>query len=197
MLKKLFLSSLVILFILLSIALYRTAIHTVSVKGTIAGEVIAIDEPRAIQNLSASIRFKTISYQDKEKFPFEEFNNFIKWAAATYPEFHQAMEIVQLEHSLLFKWQGSDSTLAPILFEGHHDVVPIIPGTENLWQENPFAGAISNNRIWGRGALDDKSGVVGLMEAATYLIKKNFKPNRTVYFSFGHDEEVGGSGAAQ
>ena len=88
MLKKLFLSSLVILFILLSIALYRTAIHTVSVKGTIAGEVIAIDESRAIQNLSASIRFKTISYQDKEKFPFEEFNNFIKWAAATLSLIH-------------------------------------------------------------------------------------------------------------
>ena len=34
------------------------------------------------------------------------------------------------------------------------------------------------------------------MEAATYLIKNNFKPKRTIYFSFGHDEEVGGSGAA-
>jgi len=27
----------------------------------------------------------------------------------------------------------------------------------------------------GRGALDDKSGVIGLMEAATYLIKNNFQ----------------------
>ena len=196
MLKKLFLSVLVILFIFLSTALYRTVTHTASVAGIIVGETIEIDGDKASQNLAASIRFKTISYQDEEKFPFEEFDNFIKWAAATYPEFHQVMEIDQLKHSLLFKWQGSDPTLAPILFEGHHDVVPIIPGTENLWQENPFAGAISNNRIWGRGALDDKSGVIGLMEAATYLIKNNFKPKRTTYFSFGHDEEVGGSGAA-
>jgi carboxypeptidase PM20D1 len=196
MLKKLFLSTLAILFLLLSIALYRTFSHTAPANGIITGEVISIDGLRASQNLAASIRFKTISYQDEEMFPYEEFDNFTKWAAATYPEFHQAMEIEQLEHSLLFKWQGSDTTLAPILFEGHHDVVPIIPGTENLWQENPFAGAISNNRIWGRGALDDKSGVIGLMEAATYLIKNNFKPKRTIYFSFGHDEEVGGSGAA-
>ena len=196
MLKKLFLSVLVILFIFLSTALYRTVTHTASVAGIIVGETIEIDGDKASQNLAASIRFKTISYQDEEKFPFEEFDNFIKWAAATYPELHQVMEIDQLKHSLLFKWQGSDSTLAPILFEGHHDVVPIIPGTENLWQENPFAGVISNNRIWGRGALDDKSGVIGLMEAATYLIKNNFKPKRTTYFSFGHDEEVGGSGAA-
>jgi carboxypeptidase PM20D1 len=196
MLKKLFLSVLFILFILLSIALYRTFTHTASADGIIAGKDISIDEDKASRNLAESIRFKTISYQDEERFPYEEFNNFIKWATTTYPEFHQVMEIDQLEHSLLFKWQGSDSTLAPILFEGHHDVVPIIPGTENLWQENPFAGVISNNRIWGRGALDDKSGVIGLMEAATYLIKNNFKPKRTTYFSFGHDEEVGGSGAA-
>ncbi len=196
MLKKLFLSTLAILFLLLSIALYRTFSHTAPANGIIAGEVISIDELRASQNLAASIRFKTISYQDEEMFPYEEFNKFIKWAATTYPEFHQAMEIEQVEHSLLFKWQGSDSMLAPILFEGHHDVVPIIPGTESLWQEDPFAGVISNNRIWGRGALDDKSGVIGLMEAATYLLNKNFKPKRTVYFSFGHNEEVGGGGAA-
>ena len=196
MLKKLFLSILIILFLLLSIALYRTFSHTPPANGIITGEVISIDELRASQNLATSIRFKTISYQDKEMFPYEEFNKFIKWAAITYPEFHQAMQIEQLEHSLLFKWQGSDSMLAPILFEGHHDVVPIIPGTEDLWEEDPFAGVISNNRIWGRGALDDKSGVIGLMEAATYLIKSNFQPKRTIYFSFGHDEEVGGSGAA-
>jgi carboxypeptidase PM20D1 len=196
MLKKIFLSLFIILIALLSIALYRTFTHLAYDVGKIEGEIISIDEVKASQNLAASIRFKTISYQDKEKFPDEEFNNFIKWAAVTYPEFHHVMEIDQLEHSLLFKWQGSDSTLAPILFEGHHDVVPIIPGTENLWQENPFAGVISNNRIWGRGTLDDKSGVIGLMEAATYLIKQNLKPKRTVYFSFGHDEEVGGSGAA-
>ena len=196
MLKKFFLSALVILAILLFIALYRTVTHTAPVAEIISGETISIDEIKASQNLAASIRFKTISYQDEEKFPYEEFNNFIKWASTTYPEFHKVMEIEQLKHSLLFKWQGSDSMLAPILFEGHHDVVPIIPGTENLWQEDPFAGVISNNRIWGRGALDDKSGVIGLMEAATYLIKNNFNPKRTIYFSFGHDEEVGGSGAA-
>tara|TARA_B100000214_G_scaffold355090_1_gene312546 strand:- start:817 stop:2274 length:1458 start_codon:yes stop_codon:yes gene_type:complete len=196
MLKKLFLSALGILAFLLIIALYRTVTHTASVARIISGEAISIDEIKASQNLAASIRFKTISYQDEENFPYEEFNNFIKWAETTYPEFHEDMEIEQLEHSLLFKWQGTNPMLAPILFEGHHDVVPIIPGTENLWQEDPFAGVISNNRIWGRGALDDKSGVIGLMEAATYLIKNNFKPKRTTYFSFGHDEEVGGSGAA-
>ena len=103
MLKKIFLSLFIILIALLSIALYRTFTHLAYDVGKIEGEIISIDKVKASQNLAASIRFKTISYQDKEKFPDEEFNNFIKWAAATYPEFHHVMEIDQLEHSLLFK----------------------------------------------------------------------------------------------
>ncbi|MDB4850324.1 M20 family peptidase [Gammaproteobacteria bacterium] len=196
MFKKLLILFFAILTALLLAALFRTIMHTAVQTKPAEGEVILIDEIRAIENLAESIKFQTISYQEKEKFPQEEFNYFIEWAAKTYPEFHQALTLEKLGHSLLFKWKGSDVTLSPILFEGHYDVVPIIPGTEDLWDEMPFSGTISNNRIWGRGALDDKSGVIGLMEAATYLIKNNFQPTRTVYFGFGHDEEIGGGGAA-
>ena len=196
MFKKLLILFFAILTALLLAALFRTFMHTAAQAKPAEGEVILIDEIRAIENLAESIKFQTISYQEKEKFPQEEFNYFIEWAAKTYPEFHQALTLEKLGHSLLFKWKGSDVTLSPILFEGHYDVVPIIPGTEDLWDEMPFSGTISNNRIWGRGALDDKSGVIGLMEAATYLIKNNFQPTRTVYFGFGHDEEIGGGGAA-
>jgi carboxypeptidase PM20D1 len=196
MFKKLLILFFAILTALLLAALFRTIMHTAVQAKPAEGEVILIDEIRAIENLAESIKFQTISYQEKEKFPQEEFNYFIEWAAKTYPEFHQALTLEKLGHSLLFKWKGSDVTLSPILFEGHYDVVPIIPGTEDLWDEMPFSGTISNNRIWGRGALDDKSGVIGLMEAATYLIKNNFQPTRTVYFGFGHDEEIGGGGAA-
>ena len=38
-----------------------------------------------------------------------------------------------------------------------------------------------------------KSGVTSIMEAVEHLLRKNFKPKRTGYFSFGHDEEVGGT----
>ena len=196
MFKKLLILFFALLTALLLVALFRTIMHKAVQAQPTEGEVILIDEIRAIENLAESIKFQTISYQEKEKFPQEEFNYFIEWAAKTYPEFHQALTLEKLGHSLLFKWKGSDVTLSPILFEGHYDVVPIIPGTEDLWDEMPFSGTISNNRIWGRGALDDKSGVIGLMEAATYLIKNNFQPTRTVYFGFGHDEEIGGGGAA-
>mgnify|MGYP003687730101 FL=1 len=197
MFKKLLLSFVLIVGALLSIALIRTLMHSAPKPTVNVGLTADIDGEAATNNLAASIRFKTISHQDKEKFSPQEFEGFIKWAADTYPEFHSAMQLEMLEHTLLFKWEGSDNSLAPILLTAHYDVVPVIPGTESIWEEEPFAGVISNNRIWGRGALDDKSGVVGMMEAATYLIQNNFQPTRTVYFSFGHDEEIGGGGAAQ
>ena len=197
MFKKLLLSFVLIVGALLSIALIRTLMHSAPEPTVNVGLTADIDGEAATNNLAASIRFKTISHQDKEKFSPQEFEGFIKWAADTYPEFHSAMQLEMLEYTLLFKWEGSDNSLAPILLTAHYDVVPVIPGTESIWEEEPFAGVISNNRIWGRGALDDKSGVVGMMEAATYLIKNNFQPTRTVYFSFGHDEEIGGGGAAQ
>ena len=197
MFKKLLLSFVLIVGALLSIALIRTLMHSAPKPTVNVGLTADIDGEAATNNLAASIRFKTISHQDKEKFSPQEFEGFIKWAADTYPEFHSAMQLEMLEYTLLFKWEGSDNSLAPILLTAHYDVVPVIPGTESIWEEEPFAGVISNNRIWGRGALDDKSGVVGMMEAATYLIQNNFQPTRTVYFSFGHDEEIGGGGAAQ
>ncbi len=55
---------------------------------------------------------------------------------------------------------------------------------------------IADGFIWGRGALDDKSGVIAQLEAATHLLKTGFAPKRTVYFSFGHDEELGGGEGA-
>ena len=161
MLKKLLLLFLVFFLAVFSVAIVRTFMHVATQIDSVELSQVQIDKTKVSNNLADSIRFETISYQDRTKFPKQEFENFIKWAALTYPEFHQATQLEQLDYSLLFKWEGRDSNLAPILFEGHHDVVPIIPGSEELWEEKPFAGVISNNRIWGRGTIDEKSGVIG------------------------------------
>jgi carboxypeptidase PM20D1 len=44
--------------------------------------------------------------------------------------------------------------------------------------------------------MDDKVNVLGILEAAEYLLAHGFKPRRTLYFAFGHDEEIGGSKGA-
>ena len=81
---------------------------------------------------------------------------------------------------------------------GHGDVVPVEPGTEGDWEHPPFAGRIADGYIWGRGAIDNKSGVLAILEAAERLLEEGYRPSRTIYLPFGMDEEVGGhSGAAK
>ena len=43
--------------------------------------------------------------------------------------------------------------------------------------------------------IDMKAALVGLLEGAESLARAGFIPERTLLFAFGHDEEVGGSGA--
>src|SRR5437870_4252729 len=48
-----------------------------------------------------------------------------------------------------------------LLFNGHTDTVPI----GNGWTRDPFGGAESAGRIYGRGASDMKSGLAAMMTA--------------------------------
>ena len=80
---------------------------------------------------------------------------------------------------------------------GHQDVVPVETGTEAKWTHAPFSGEIADGFIWGRGTLDDKMTVIGLLEAADILLAKGFQPKRTIYFAFGQDEEIGGLQGAE
>ena len=74
----------------------------------------------------------------------------------------------------------------------HLDVVPVIEENLTDWKQPPFEGKIVNDTLWGRGTIDDKIGVIGLLEATEALLSSGFQPKRTLYLSFGHDEEIGG-----
>jgi acetylornithine deacetylase/succinyl-diaminopimelate desuccinylase-like protein len=101
-------------------------------------------------------------------------------------------------YSLLYTWPGTDAGAKPILLMAHQDVVPIAPGTEASWHADPFGGEIRDGFVWGRGSWDDKGNLLAMLEAVDRLVASGFKPRRTIYLAFGHDEENGGAdGAAQ
>ena len=95
-------------------------------------------------------------------------------------------------YSLVYKWEGSDPSKKPIMLMAHQDVVPVIEGTEEEWTYPPFEGVVAEGYIWGRGSLDNKSGVLGIMEALEMLIAEGFVPEQSIYITLGHDEEVSG-----
>jgi len=153
----------------------------------------AVDRDAVAANLAKAISFKTISTQPENP----DFAEFRAWLSTAYPLTHAAFEKQILGGgTLLFKWPGSNAAAAPVLLTGHYDVVPVSPDTKDQWKYDPFGSHIAENYIWGRGALDNKSAVIAIMEAAENMLKAGFQPRQTLYFSFGHDEEIGGRAGA-
>jgi carboxypeptidase PM20D1 len=194
--KKVILALVLLLATLTCIVLGRTAFFPSRQLEVAPFDGVNINHTAAIARLAESLRFKTVSSENPDEFESGEFLRFHDFLKSEYPlvHAHLAREVVA-GYSLLYTWEGTDRSLRPILLMGHIDVVPAEP---EEWIHPPFQGLISGGYIWGRGALDNKFLVLGIMEAAEKLLAEGFQPERTVYLAFGHDEEIGGeAGAAQ
>jgi carboxypeptidase PM20D1 len=145
-----------------------------------------------------AITYRTISYQDRSRIDYGEFNQLLALLRAAYPRVFSELQVEAVnDYSLLIHWRGSDPAADDVLFIAHTDVVPVEPGTEGDWTHPPFDGVMADGRIYGRGTLDDKIGVMSLLEAAEGLLAEGFAPRGDIVLAFGHDEEIGGrQGAA-
>ncbi len=79
-----------------------------------------------------------------------------------------------------------------LMFAGHTDVVP--PGNEKAWTYPPFAGAIADGVLYGRGAVDMKGGIAAAVAAALdYLAANGGAPQKngkgSISFLITGDEE--------
>ena len=156
-----------------------------------------VDERRAAEHLSGAVRFQTISHDlaaDIDRGEFLRLHAFLK---EVFPRAHAILtrEVIN-GYALLYAWPGEDPTAKPIVFMAHQDVVPIAPGSESQWHAGPFSGEIKDGYIWGRGAWDDKGNLMAIFEAVEALAEAGFRPRRTIYLVFGHDEENGGAEGA-
>lgn len=157
---------------------------------------IELDEAGAVQRLAGALRIPTISVEAGESDP-AALGAFARYLKDQFPRVHATLPPEAVGHSLLYTWPGRDPAARPLLLLAHMDVVPVEPGTEGKWTHPPFDGVVADGHVWGRGARDDKSSVLALMETAEWLLARDFQPARTVYFAFGHDEEVGGQEGAK
>jgi carboxypeptidase PM20D1 len=151
---------------------------------------IPVDEQQVAEHLAASIRCPTVPLDETGTPDPEAFQQLHQMLRETYPLVHQKLrrEVVN-GYSLLYIWQGTRSDLEPVMLMAHQDVVSADP-TE--WTYPPFEGRIADGLIWGRGTLDIKNQLIGIMEAAEYLLQQGYRPERTILFGLGHDEETGG-----
>lgn len=75
-----------------------------------------------------------------------------------------------------------------VLIYGHYDVQPV---KESEWDNPPFTPKVENGKIFGRGASDDKSGVMITIWAVEAMLKTDGKLPVNVKFIFDGEEESG------
>ena len=80
-----------------------------------------------------------------------------------------------------------------LILQGHLDVVPA--GPEDMWSTPPFAPAIKDGWMHGRGAGDMKSGTVAALFALDAIRRAGFEPAARVCFQSVIEEESTGLGA--
>ena len=159
-----------------------------------------IDQTAALAHLSNAIQFPTVSHSNRAKNNGAAFQDFQAMLESSYPAVTTNLNRYTGEEfgdaqnsSLLYQWSAGRNKGAPaILLMAHYDVVAIEQTSVAEWQHPPFSGVVDGGYLWGRGTLDNKGAAIALMEACERLLKAGFQPQRDIYLSLGHDEEIGG-----
>jgi carboxypeptidase PM20D1 len=193
MLRRVFLSLFLGLAVLSAVLWLRTPAP--AEPAAAVGGRAPVADPAAVARLAEALRLPTISARYPQPAALQAFNALHALLVTSFPSTHARLERSQpLEHSLILHWPGSDPAAAPIVLLAHQDVVPADEDSEP-WTHPAFAGVIADGYLWGRGSLDDKASLMAILEATEQLVTEGYRPERSIYLVFGHDEEVGGRGA--
>ncbi|NVJ13640.1 M20 family peptidase [Myxococcus sp. AM010] len=196
--KRILLSLLVVVVALAGVLLTKAFRFTSRQVQPEAPAAFTVDADAAAARLGGALRLKTLAAAEGQPAEDAAFTALHDYMREQYPRLHQTLKREPVgAHSVLYTWTGTDEALRPALLLGHLDVVPVAPGTEDSWTHPPYSGLVADGYVWGRGALDDKGSVFGILESVEALLAAGFQPKRTVLLAFGGDEEVGGREGAE
>lgn len=88
--------------------------------------------------------------------------------------------------TLVARYRGATSE-KPIVLSGHMDVVE---AKREDWERDPFVMSRDGDFLIGRGAIDNKWGVVMMTETLLRLKKEGFQPSRDILLVLSGDEET-------
>ncbi|KAL4645980.1 putative carboxypeptidase PM20D1 [Arapaima gigas] len=151
---------------------------------------------RLLASLKEAVQIPTVSFSEDEQnlTALEEFGHFLRRAFPTVFSSPRVQHEVVSNYSHLFWVPGSDPTLEPYMLLAHIDVVPA--SETDSWDAPPFSGKEIDEFIYGRGTIDDKQSVMGILQALEFLLERGYTPRRGFYIGLGHDEEIEGSNGA-
>ncbi|MED6293247.1 hypothetical protein CHARACLAT_008797 [Characodon lateralis] len=143
-----------------------------------------------------AVRIPTVSFSDTESntTALRQFDTFLRKA---FPKVFSSSLVhheLVANYSHLFRVQGSQPKFVPYLLLAHIDVVPA--KESDGWEAPPFAAKEIDDFIYGRGTIDDKCSLMGILQALEYLLIRGYAPRRGFYIGLGHDEEARGFNGA-
>jgi acetylornithine deacetylase/succinyl-diaminopimelate desuccinylase-like protein len=143
---------------------------------------------RAIAELSEFVAIPSIAAQSDHA---EDVRRAAQWVADRMTR--AGIENVRLVQSKLHPAVYGEWLHAPgkptVLIYGHFDVMP--PGPLHLWTSPPFEPEVRDNRLYGRGATDDKGNMFIPILAVEALLQTTGSLPLNLKFIFEGQEEMG------
>jgi acetylornithine deacetylase/succinyl-diaminopimelate desuccinylase-like protein len=100
------------------------------------------------------------------------------------------VEVVKTKlHPLIFAQRAGDPSWPHVVIYGHYDVQPADP--LELWKTKPFEATVVGDRIYGRGAADNKGPLLTNIAAVAQLLEENPAAKLRITFLIEGEEEMG------
>ena len=109
----------------------------------------------------------------------------------THPAFVESGLAFEGRPNIIGVLKGNGQKKSMIL-NGHVDVVS--PEPVDQWRHDPWGGEIEGNRLYGRGSVDMKAGVIANLYALKALLRAGIEPGGDVMLQSVVEEEAGGGG---
>ena len=129
-----------------------------------ASEAVKKLFPEALENLKDLVRIPGIAWEAFDAKQLEKSAEAVKSLFEELGVFEK-VEILragygdsQVGAPAIVATRKAKNSRPTILLYAHHDVQP--PGDDALWESTPFEPEIRNGRMYGRGAADDKAGII-------------------------------------
>jgi acetylornithine deacetylase/succinyl-diaminopimelate desuccinylase-like protein len=159
-------------------------------------EAVVAAMPATIAELSALVRIPSVSWDgfdpDQVRHSAEAAKALIE-AIGVFDSVELAQALIDettLGHPALLATRKAKNGRPTILLYAHHDVQP--PGHDSDWDSPPFEPTVRGDRLYGRGAADDKAGVmahVAAIRAFVATVGQDFDLGLVVFFE--GEEEFG------
>lgn len=147
------------------------------------------NQPRFVEELLDFVRIPSVSAKP-ENIP--DVQRAGEWVAArlTAAGAERAEVLPTAGHPVVCaEWLHAGADKPTLLIYGHFDVQPAEPF--DLWTTPPFQPEIREGRVWGRGASDDKGGMLIPILAFEAMLRATGRLPVNVKFFFEGQEEIG------